>query len=98
MGEKVLFEFRVGREGGGYRFEFRRPGWRRAVKSRISFRGIACRPRGAFWAGCLRWMGRSSDQPYPGARKTLDALERMYRDVYGEESMGAKPEAGAGGA
>lgn len=89
MGDKVLLEYRLMREEGGYRYEFHRAGQRFEIKSSAPFHGIVCWPRGVFWAGCLRRFGRYRGSPRRAAQKTLDALERMYRDIYGAGSAGA---------
>ena len=94
MAEKVLFEYRAEREESGYRYEFRQGNRRVEVKSSTPLEGFTCIGRGAFWAKHARRAFRHGGAPHRAAQKTLRALERMYQDIYGEETEAPKSEPG----
>jgi hypothetical protein len=88
MAEKVLFEYRAEQEDDGYHYEFRRGDQHVEIKSSMPLTGLGgfgCRGRGAFW-GMHGRKGWRHGMPRRAARRTLDALEQIYRDVYGEAS------------
>jgi hypothetical protein len=94
MTEKVLFEYRAEREESGYRYEFRQGNRRVEIKSSTPLEGFTCMRPGAFWAKHARRAFRHGGTPHQAARKTLYTLERMYQDIYGEETEAPKSVAG----
>jgi hypothetical protein len=82
MAEKVLFEFRAESEEDGYRYTFRRGEEFYEVKSSSPMGPGFPFPGRAFWHGKAAHAFRQRSQQK--MRKTLDALEQFYRDVYGE--------------
>jgi len=86
MTEKVLFEYRAERGAGGYRYEFRSGERCIEIRSPAHLGGIACNGSGWKWAQYVQRACRHRGTPSQAVRNTLDALERMYRDIYGREA------------
>ncbi len=86
MAEKVLFEYRVERAEGGYRYEFRRGEKQMKFKSSVPLDELTCHRHR------LRFLthrpGYHVIRPRRAARKMLDTLEQVYRDIYGNNSGG----------
>ncbi len=86
MIEKVLFEYRVERDESGYHYNFRRGDQSVEIKSSIPFNGFACRRGGRFWPKPAFRAGYQGSRRRHAARKTLDALEKLYQDIYGRQT------------
>jgi hypothetical protein len=93
MAEKVLFEVRLERREDGFHYEFHRGDQRVEIKSSVPLDRFACRGHRLYWRDHPRWASRRLGKARRFSRKTLAALEKMYRDIYGKETAGPSPAA-----
>lgn len=84
MTEKVIFEFRVLNEDGGVKYEIQQ-GTKKYTRSGRIFPmclPLSNNPCSKTWPNLHRkFIHRSQKQ----VRKSLDALEKMYTDFYGDK-------------
>lgn len=89
MAEKIIFEYRAEQQADGYHYTLSRDGQRIEIKSTLPLKGFAGRERRARWARRFhRHMGRCQQKSRQAVRKTLDAFEGMYQDIYGGAATG----------
>lgn len=86
MPEKIIFEFRVTENEGGCGVEFR-SGDKSFTVPGPDF-SAWCRDGGSdevHYHGPPKWSRRRTDEARHHMRETLDFLEQMYGDLFGEE-------------
>jgi hypothetical protein len=91
MAEKVLFEYRVERDESGYHYNFRRGDQSVEIKSSIPFNGSACRRGGRMWSKPAFRAGYHDISRRRAAQKALEALEKLYQDIYSRETESPEP-------
>ena len=90
MAEKVIFEFRVKENAAGCGVEFRH-GDRSFTVSGTSFPAWCQEggPVGVHHPGQTMWSHRKADETRHHMRETLDFLEQLYSDLFGEQDSDA---------
>jgi hypothetical protein len=83
MAEKVIFEFRADRDEGKCRFEFGR-NMADLFESSIAACCDSMGMSAVFCAGQPKQSQRNSNEARHHMRETLDFLEQMYDDLFGE--------------
>ncbi len=83
MAEKVLFVYRAESEEGGYRYTFQRGEEYYEVKSSSPLGSGFLHHGKLFCPGKAAHAFRQKSRQK--MRKTLDALEQFYQDLYGED-------------
>ena len=86
MEEKTIFEYRADHEDDGYHYVLSHGDRRIEIKSTVPLAGFASKRHHARWAKRFHLMGHHKGRSPRAVRKTLDTIEGMYRDIYGNES------------
>ncbi len=86
MAEKVLFEYRAEKERDGYHYILRRGDQSMEIKSTLPIREFASKRQHGGCARHLHHQDHHAVRSRRAVRKTLDAFEQMYREIYGNEA------------